>query len=104
MTEMEFISSMKVATCTIALRCYDRLDKLFLKKKLLILIMLEAILCHGDLSLERPTLDSKNRPILAGWGSVHMCRDEQALLDSLWEKSIRWDGEKWVRRSKPRLL
>ncbi|KAK5994226.1 Oxidase ustYa [Cladobotryum mycophilum] len=61
----------------------------------------QAVMCQGDLSLERPH-NADGTQGSTGWGSVHMCRDWSGIYRAVMANRIARspDGKGWVDLSK----
>ncbi|KAK2591373.1 hypothetical protein QQS21_010933 [Conoideocrella luteorostrata] len=56
----------------------------------------QAIICHGDLTLERPETQTYPQGT-TGWGNVHQCRDWDQLISVLRKLSIVRGDEGWIK-------
>jgi len=63
-------------------------------------ILRQAIMCHGDLTLERPDFEGPAYRDASGWGNVHFCRDWTRILDWVSENEIHFTQKGWIRHEK----
>lgn len=59
-------------------------------------ILRQAVLCHGDLTLQRPdnpNPDPRGYVGITGWGNEHLCRDWDVVREVIAAHSIAWKND-----------
>ncbi|KAH8746020.1 hypothetical protein F5883DRAFT_654254 [Diaporthe sp. PMI_573] len=57
----------------------------------------QAVMCHGDMTLEHPEIDNAHDVILTGWGNTHLCRDWESVVTAISKHAIKHKAEGWAR-------
>lgn len=60
----------------------------------IILMTEQAVMCHGDLTLERPEGNTYPHRT-TGWGNAHRCRDWDSLITAVKEHAIERGPHGW---------
>lgn len=58
----------------------------------------QAIICHGDLTLERPSTQTYPQGT-TGWGDVHQCRDWDQIISVIRKLAIVRGEDGWIKAS-----